>query len=110
VPALPDLVKFKDSWKKWWVHLQPAERKAGEDFESLTRWGTKNSDWTDLARGGVNGFFSVVLTLSWWLNAVTTDKEGLLELEAIFEDVLWVQDKIIFSLRQSKVPTRATKR
>jgi hypothetical protein len=101
------LLVFKNSWKKWWVHLQPAERKVeGSEFADLVRDGLDDIDWTELSKGGSNGFFSIIISLSWWLKAVINDSgdDGeLSEVESIMEDVSWVLDQIIRSTQPKRI-------
>jgi hypothetical protein len=102
-PILSDLLSFKGSWKKWWVSLQPVERKDGcESFDDLVRDELEDVTWTELSKGGLNGFFSIIVSLSWWLKVGIDREDQLLELEGVFKDVLWVEDQIIQSL-QSQV-------
>jgi len=58
--------------------------------------------WTDLLKGGINGFFSVVVSLSWWLKHTDDNLEALFEFETVLEDVMWVQDQMILSLQTCK--------
>jgi hypothetical protein len=56
--------------------------------------------WSKTRKGGVNGFYSVVLALSFWLNAATSDLEKTKCEEAIC-DVFWVSDQMIATQKPS---------
>jgi hypothetical protein len=102
-----DLLVFKNLWKKWWVHLQPAERKVkGSEFADLVRDGLDDIDWTKLSKDGSNSFFSIIISLSWWLKAVinnSSDDGELSEVESIMENVLWVLNQIIHSTQPKHI-------
>ncbi|KAI0074004.1 hypothetical protein K474DRAFT_1572838, partial [Panus rudis PR-1116 ss-1] len=56
---------FSAQWKKWYSGVQPKSR-------DTTTWPFKrdvspdNCDWGVLLRGGPNGFFLIIVSLSWW--------------------------------------------
>ncbi len=42
--------------------------------------------WESLRRGGTNGFFMIVLALSWWVGAMG----GIVDDPGLLDDVTWV--------------------
>ena len=65
--AMPDLSNglpsFKASWWRWWQNLQPSWRT--EEPLKLLCEVPQNPDWSALDKGTANGFFVVILALSW---------------------------------------------
>jgi len=97
-PVIGDLPGFMTLWKKWWVSLQPSSR--GQHGRKLRRVVNEDEEWEELQKGSINGFFTVVISLSWWLTAATTPAHHKAFLEVV-EDVSWVQDQIIAKLKPS---------
>ncbi|PIL29362.1 transporter [Ganoderma sinense ZZ0214-1] len=89
---------FGQAWKDWWTSLQPSSRVDGDTPWPLLRVEPVDcAEWDVLWRAGPNGFFLVVLSLAWWLWAVSENEEeeaeGGMTLEEVKEavsDVLWV--------------------
>jgi hypothetical protein len=50
--------------------------------------------WSEIRKGGINGFYNVVASLGWWLQATKTDQE-VAEFNAMLKDVLWVSEQMI---------------
>ncbi|KAI0061780.1 hypothetical protein BV25DRAFT_1804975, partial [Artomyces pyxidatus] len=91
----PDVGKpteFAAIWRKWWTKLQPDWR--GVTWP-LDRTGAGPSeDWAELLKSGRSGFEVIVITLSWWLKVVSTDKQRR-EWESAVEDVAWVLEHMV---------------
>ena len=76
--------------------MQPSSRKSGDGRCDLKKTAVDAEDWAELRKGSVNGFFGVVLALSWWVNAANTDVQREVVGKAV-DDVLWVLDEMIKS-------------
>lgn len=50
--------------------------------------------WAETKKGGLNGFYNVVVSLSWWMTAVKTDPERA-EFDAALADALWVLNQMV---------------
>jgi hypothetical protein len=85
VPNIEDVTSWGRSWMKWWISLQPASRMGVE----LLREVDVGEPWLETKKGSINGFFNVVVSLSWWMQALTSD-EAASEFLTILKDVLWV--------------------
>jgi hypothetical protein len=96
-PVLTDLPAFIKSWWLWWTNLQPDWRKTADG--TLLR--DVDGDWLSLRKGGNNGFFMIVLTLSWWLRAIDGVVEAEGEISKAFSDVNWVLDHLL-SLKRAR--------
>jgi hypothetical protein len=59
-----------------------------------------NGDWLSIRKGGSNGFFIIILTLSWWLNAGAGVVDADPEFARALEDVSWVLDHLISSSKR----------
>jgi hypothetical protein len=83
-----NVVKYKASWQNWWQGLQP-EWRLLDDGTLLQEVPDTGEQWETLRRGGSNGFFMIVLALSWWVEAMggKADSTGLSE---AIDDVAWV--------------------
>ncbi|KAI0713991.1 hypothetical protein C8Q76DRAFT_601935, partial [Earliella scabrosa] len=102
-PKIKSLPAFIASWRKWWSRLQPAERRSDESVWPLLRNPPADAaSWSDVRRGGCNGLFMVLMTLSWWLRAL--DEGGdTAELRSAVEDVTWVCTTIAPVLQDTPV-------
>ena len=99
-PIIDDLPAFIMSWKAWWLSLQPDSRvQQGSKLRQVHVTGEK---WEKLSKGGINGFFNIVVSLSWWWAAVKSSAQRKVFMEML-EDVSWVQDQVISSLQQGQV-------
>ena len=95
MPKLTNLVDYGKTWWSWWRGLQPKWRLLPDG--TLAREGPDTIvDWEKTCRGGTNGFFVIVLTLSWWVDALDgrVDDEELL---GALDEVMWVVDCMIKS-------------
>jgi hypothetical protein len=83
-----NVVKYKASWQNWWQGLQP-EWHLLDDGTLLQEVPDIGEQWEKLRRGGSNGFFMIVLALSWWAEAMggKLDNAGLRE---AVDDITWV--------------------
>jgi len=88
------------SWKAWWLSLQPDSRV--QQGSKLRRVHVTGEKWEKLSKGGINGFFNIVVSLSWWWAAVKSSAQRKVFMEML-EDVSWVQDQVISSLQQGQV-------
>jgi hypothetical protein len=91
--VIDDIKVFSRSWWTWWEGLQPEWRiAAGRPFSQKVPLGEVS--WESLFKSGCNGFFIVVLTISWWLTAVKGNLDDE-DFSQAFSDVLWTTDCII---------------
>jgi hypothetical protein len=96
--------KFIKDTSDWWRSLQPVSRKAeprhafyfGERVKP-----TNSSEWDQLRKAGSNGFFLIIMTISWIPQAIASlppSSRPRIELLAVFEalllDVEWVLDAV----------------
>lgn len=85
---MPDVVvsSYATSWMKWWVYLQPKWR--GEELLCEV---PEDPDWSELRKGGPNGFFIILISFAWWGQAINLedDLEAGSWFEA-YEDIRWV--------------------
>lgn len=103
-PALGNIDSFIKSWWTWWQMLQPEWRKSGNGSATeMTRVAPPGDpDWSNTAKTGTNGLLIVMMTLSWWMGAVTgTDCWGAFCVA--LDDVSFVLDQIIsaYPVRQA---------
>ena len=92
-PQVSDVTAFAKEWKAWWIGLQPESREG----EKLLRIVTPGERWEVLQKGGINGFFNVVVSMSWWCLAVKTPAQKRL-LSEMVDDVAWVLTQMVGSL------------
>jgi hypothetical protein len=83
------------TWKAWWGSLQPSMRSLSRTSK-LPRAIGPDDNWEELQKGGINGFFTVVASLSWWFAELKTDPQRK-DFEAA-SDVLWAQQQVIAHL------------
>jgi hypothetical protein len=96
-PIIKDLANFSTVWKRWWAKLQPESRQG----RKLLRVVNVGEEWESLEKGGINGFFNVVASLSWWVVMLNTSAERKVFAE-VASDVSWVLDKMIKNLKNSR--------
>lgn len=86
--AMPNLTNsssvFGAAWVKWWAHLQPEWRGKGPVFNCEV---PEDATWTELQKGGPNGFFLILLSYCWWGSAVLDDEGN--EIEPFYSE--WVK-------------------
>jgi hypothetical protein len=88
----PKIVKPTDyivSWRWWWCLLQPEWRKSTAAWPP-SRDIPEDGYLTTMAQSGPNGFFLIVLSLSWWGKLVVNGSADLTEFETAVDDILWV--------------------
>lgn len=75
-------------FREWWKVLQPPNRDmSGSDWPP-PRDLPEDSDWSSLCRTGSNGFFIVMMALSWWAHHITSPA-SVVEFDSMAEDVNW---------------------
>ena len=87
---ISDVSEWAKSWRSWWISLQPESREG----EKLLRAVGSDEHWVETSKGGINGFYNIVVSLGWWLVAIKTDCERD-EFATILADVLWVLNHMI---------------
>ena len=97
-PIIKDISVFVASWRKWWGALQPQSRKQNGKLSCEVG---EVEGWEELKKGSINGFFNVVISLSWWFSAIKTAAQRKTFLEVV-DDVSWVQDQLIGQLQPSR--------
>jgi hypothetical protein len=97
---LQDFLSFKASWKRWWARLQPPERRVS-DAEPLAKEGVDDVEWKELRKGSINGFYTIIVSLSWWLRFALDDPIEGGDFVEVLSDVSWVQDRMIESLERN---------
>jgi hypothetical protein len=102
-PVVEDVSTFAVTWKRWWNSLQPESRvQRRSTFVNVVG---ENETWEALKKGGMNGFFNIVVSLAWWYKALKTSAQRKTFMEMV-NDVLWVEDQIIKTIEGSKKRTR----
>jgi hypothetical protein len=101
--GMSDAGTFGDFWMKWWAHLQPDWRGDGP---VLSRDAPEGADWTELQKGGPNGFFLVLLSYCWWGSAAIDDDSDEIQPTyskwiEMFEDMEWVLECMVHDLECS---------
>ena|ERR1700733_11372073 len=86
--------EFGAAWMRWWFHLQPEWRGSGPN---LSRDIPGDGTWTELQKGGPNGFFLLILSYCWWgVNALNReDKLEHAHWEETYNDIEWVLQKMV---------------
>ena len=101
---------YAATWKRWWETLQPEWREVGETFIEGTD--VSDNDWGVLLSGGNNGLYIVVISLGWWLAAVSKDKDKnpneWKDIEDVLADVAWVFDGVLSHAQ--KVTSRTSRK
>ena len=87
------------------MSLQDAERG---DSWPLAKDKDVAYDWSELTKGGRNGFFLLLLALSWWYKLLRTDNEKASFKEAVV-DTTWVLDQVVRGLRTGSISTKKRK-
>ena len=90
VPRIQDVGSWANSWRVWWTGLQPGSHKG----DKLLRVVEPGEPWVEVKKGGINGFYTVVVSLGWWSGALK-DKGDCNEFAKMLDDVLWVSDHMI---------------
>ncbi|KAH7917656.1 hypothetical protein BV22DRAFT_990801, partial [Leucogyrophana mollusca] len=63
-----DTLLYVKAWHTWWRTMQPTWRKTDTNPDSPLRQldNQEFGGWSDICRGGKNGFFMVILSLVLW--------------------------------------------
>jgi hypothetical protein len=85
VPNIEDVKGWAKSWTSWWISLQPSCREG----KKLIQVVEPGETWPELKKGGINGFYTIVISLGWWYKALKGNT-GKAEFKKILKDVLWV--------------------
>ena len=98
MPVIDD--KFGAAWMEWWLHLQPEWRGLGPN---LSKNIPEHGSWTELQKGGPNGFYLLMLSYCWW--GVTAlngeDKQEHALWEGTYDDIERVLQKMVSGLDAS---------
>ncbi|KAJ7224529.1 hypothetical protein GGX14DRAFT_299406, partial [Mycena pura] len=84
-PSITDAVKFGESFRKWWLDINPGWRKEAEAGKLFRGNG---GAWESLDIPGPNGFLNLLMCLKWWAEAAQ-NLPGSRWLEAV-DDATWV--------------------
>lgn len=114
MPDIQDYETFSNQWMAWWFTLQPEWRGDGLAGKLLFDC-TIDQEWDNLCKGSQNGFFTLLLSLGWWGQAVCDQGPDPRDLWAgAFYDLIWVLEQIVKKLKvekgQSDKPKSSTKR
>jgi hypothetical protein len=95
--------EFGAAWMKWWLHLQPEWRGSGPNLSKSDI--PEDGSWTELQKGGPNGFFLLILSYCWWgVNALNCeDKQDHVYWEEIYDDIEWVLQNMVSGLRNASL-------
>lgn len=86
------LKPFVANWKLWWAELQPIWRSTEQwPFDHTVPAG---SSWDVLLQGGPNGVYSVIVSLGWWVSAVSGQTKQQDEAFDVAKDVRWVFEQL----------------
>ncbi|KAH9911960.1 uncharacterized protein BXZ73DRAFT_17427, partial [Epithele typhae] len=66
LPTVKNPSLFSATFERWWRRLQPAWRQVEDVGQPLPREVPPDGSWSDLALGGPNGLFVVLMCLAWW--------------------------------------------
>lgn len=75
---------------EWWLTIQPTARK---DWPPTYGPLPEGFSFDYFNRGGPNGVFLVILCLSWWANALTSDQDHA-NFKLVVDDVHWVLEQV----------------
>lgn len=87
-PTIKSAAAFGEQWWQWYLELQPAGR-AQEDG-SLQRVVLDKAEWSELYKGTINGMYSLLASLAWWLKAANPARTPKVEVSKVLDDVSWV--------------------
>ncbi|THU82147.1 hypothetical protein K435DRAFT_692084, partial [Dendrothele bispora CBS 962.96] len=94
-----DVVKLEKDVLTWWNKLQPSWRKLTEEELPTRAWSQEvKGSWEVLACPGVNGLYSVMACLQWWmilLPSVDGDSDAAPEAwKDLIKDLVFVIDSV----------------
>lgn len=90
--------KFGTKVRNWWIVLQPSCR--GSDWP-LRREVGDDQDWSELTKGGKNGFKMILVAMNWWLRGVRSESETNQAL-SVLEDIVYVLEKMVKQVGERK--------
>jgi hypothetical protein len=93
LPTIENCVEYGSLWRGWWKLLQPEWRVEEDSDWPLSREVPDGEKWESLSKGGANGLFVVLMSLSWWVEQAKDHREKR-EAESAVEDVQWVLEQI----------------
>lgn len=85
-----DAEKFGRKVIEWWLTIQPTTRKA---WPPTYRPLPEDFSFDYFKCGGPNGVFLVILCLTWWANALTTNTSHT-SFKLVVHDVCWVLEQV----------------
>lgn len=91
-PIIKNARVFGHQWLQWYTELQPTGRK--QDDGSLKRALYPNTDWIELRKGTINGMYSLVASLGWWLKAAVLQKLPMEDVLTAVSDMEWVLESM----------------
>ncbi len=94
-PSIRNPAAFAQQWWLWYTELQPAARRLPDG--TLQRIPLEGQDWTELRKGTINGIYSLLASLGWWLKAATANGDCKAEISRALADVDWVLDSVVRS-------------
>ncbi|KAF9470362.1 hypothetical protein BDN70DRAFT_766460, partial [Pholiota conissans] len=65
-PKISKPADFILSWRQWWVAMQPECRRDGTTWPPTHDLSGGDDHWAKVSYSGPNGFFLLILSLSWW--------------------------------------------
>lgn len=102
----PKILKPADyiiMWRQWWLSLQPDWRLEGVSWPP-SREIPEGGHMSTVACSGPNGFFLVLLSLSWWGKLVADGLADSTEFEMAIDDVFFVLSHVVSGM--SSVPAK----
>lgn len=103
------LDEFPLEWCAWWLVIQPSWRQEVTNSSwPPSQVTASKSDWTPLKKAGLNGFYLVMLTLSWWAWAIAKSPVPIpyTEFDVAVADAEWVLSNIVLQLVPALVSTK----
>ena len=91
-PQIKDVAAFGASWMDWWAKMQPPRRGTTWPFPHTPlrdQW-----QWNDLRKGGSNGLFLAIISLSWWLAEAVEVQGDLSDVKVALADVTWCLEQM----------------
>lgn len=88
ITKMPDieLATFPKELRSWWIGLQPSARRGTSLLHTPN---ARNTDWSSLQHGGLDGMFAVVMCLSWYMVSVPPPADQR-PFDDLVDDVMWV--------------------
>lgn len=84
---------YVEKWKLWWAELQPRWRNT-----KVWPFERKSGSWEVLLKVGKNGVYVVILSLAWWMSALSKNPPSQKQQDeflAVLDDVNWVFSQLI---------------